>query len=324
VFAYVTRRLLATIPLLIVATFIVFWMVSSVSNPLNRIAGNNAIDTPEERAAVEARFNEIYGLDTPIPVRYVRWLGDVTTGDLGISTEDVTPVSDTFWKEARNSAYIAVPAFVITAIVALVLGVYSAIRQYTIGDYTITGLSFIGLAFPTFFLGLLLQIFWNLWVPNWFGGWKPFVVFGMDDSSLWRLMQSAALPVMTLAIVSIAAESRFARASMLEVSNADYIRTARAKGLSERRVIFRHALRNAMIPVVTLWALDFAILLSGSVITETIFGWPGLGQRFTNALGSQNVDMMMAIVLFTAFLAVIFNLLADLLYGLLDPRVRYD
>jgi peptide/nickel transport system permease protein len=314
---------LATIPLLIIATFIVFWMVSSVSNPLNRLAGNNAIDTPEERAAVEARFNEIYGLDTPIPVRYSKWLADVVTFDLGISTEDVTPVSDTFWREAKQSAYIAVPAFLITAVVALVLGVYSAVRQYTIGDYTITGLSFIGLAFPTFFLGLLLQIFWNLWWPDWTGT-KPFYVFGLKDDSLLELVRSAALPVMTLAIVSIAAESRFARASMLEVTNADYIRTARAKGLSERRVIFRHALRNAMIPVVTLWALDFAVLLSGSVITETVFGWPGLGQRFIRALGAQDVDMMMAIVVFAAVLAVVFNLIADILYGLLDPRVRYD
>lgn len=323
-FAYVARRLLVTVPLLIVATFIVFWLVSTVSDPRNRFAANPAIDTPEERAAVEARLNELYGLDDPIPVRWVNWMVDAGTGDLGTSTsQGENPVSGIFWKAAKNSAYVAVPAFIITALFAIILGVFSAIRQYSVPDYFITGLSFVGLAFPTFFLGLLLQIFWNLWWPDWTGT-KPFFVFGLNNDTLLDTIRSCALPVMTLAAVGIAAESRFARASMLEVTNSDYIRTARAKGLSERRVVFRHALRNAMIPVVTLWALDFAALLGGSVITETVFGWPGLGPLFLTALGSQDVDLMMAIVLFTAFLTVTFNLIADVLYGILDPRVRYE
>lgn len=323
-FAYIVRRLLATIPLMVIATFIVFWLVSTVSNPLDRILNNNAINTPEEKAAVEARFNELYGLDKPVSQRWVEWMGDAATGDLGTSTsQGENPVSGIFWRAAKNSAYLAVPAFLITAVVALALGVYSAVKQYSIGDYAITGISFIGLAFPTFFLALLLQIFWNLWWPDWTGT-KPFYVSGLNKDSLLEIVRSCALPVMTLAAVSIAAESRFARASMLEVTNSDYIRTARAKGLSERKVIFRHALRNAMIPVVTLWALDFAALLGGSVITETVFSWPGLGPLFLTALGTQDVDLMMSITLFTAFLTVIFNLMADVLYGVLDPRIRYE
>ncbi len=317
--AYATRRILATIPLLFVGTFLVYVMTAQVANPLSRLATCNTCD----QSAYDRIIN-LYDLDTPSPVRYFKWVGNLVTGDLGISTsQGETPINDFFWERAWNSAIIAIPAFILIAVLALVLGVYSAIRQYKASDYAITGLAFLGIAFPTFFLGLVLQVFWGDWWQDWTGT-KPFFITQKHDDTFKELVQSATLPVITLATVFIATESRFGRASMLEVVNSDYIRTARAKGLSERRIIFRHALRNAMIPIVTLWALDFAALLGGSVITESVFAWPGIGPLFLTALGSQDLNLMMAIVVFSSILAIGFNLIADLFYAVLDPRIRYD
>ena len=285
------------------------------------------LDATLDEATLDAIYQAVidqHDLDTPPALRYFKWIGNAVTGDLGTSsTQGDNSINSFFWDRAWNSAMIAVPAFILTAVVALVLGVYSAIRQYKASDYVITGLSFLGIAFPTFFLGIVLQVFWGDWWQDWTGT-KPFYVTQKHDETFLQLIQSATLPIVTLATVFIATESRFGRASMLEVINSDYIRTARAKGLSERRVIFRHALRNAMIPIVTLWALDFAALLGGSVITESVFAWPGIGPLFLTALGSQDLNLMMAIVMFSSLLAIGFNLIADLLYGVLDPRIRFD
>lgn len=315
--AYATRRILATIPLLFVGTFIVYWMTAQVANPLASLALCNTCD----QSAYD-RIIDLYDLDTPVTVRYFIWMGNALTGDFGVATtQGEQAINDFFWERVWNSAMIAIPAFILIAIVALVLGVYSAIRQYKMSDYVITGVAFLGIAFPTFFLGLVLQVFWGDWWQDWTGT-KPFFITGKHNETPLELIQSITLPIVTLATVFIATESRFARASMLEVINSDYIRTARAKGLSERKVIFRHGLRNAMIPIVTLWALDFAALLGGSVITESVFAWPGIGPLFLTALSGQDLNLMMAIVVFTSVLAIGFNLIADLLYGALDPRIR--
>jgi peptide/nickel transport system permease protein len=233
------------------------------------------------------------------------------------------PVAPVLLERAWNTALLAVPAFVVIAITAVVLSVISAVRQYSLGDYLVTGGSFLGISMPTFFFGLLLQVAFGVWWQDWTGT-KPFYVTGMHLDGFADYLASATLPIFTLALVIIATESRYGRAAMLEVVNADYIRMARSKGLPERTVIFRHALRNAMIPIVTLWALDFAALLGGSVITETIFAWPGLGQLLVNSLTAQDLDLVMGVVMLIAVLAIGFNLLADLFYGILDPRVRYD
>jgi peptide/nickel transport system permease protein len=162
-----------------------------------------------------------------------------------------------------------------------------------------------------------------IWYLNATGN-KFFFTSGMDRSTFVSYIQHATLPIITLSLISVAGESRFQRAATLEILNSDYIRTARAKGLPERTVIFKHALRNALIPLVTVWALDFAALLGGSVITETVFSWPGLGLQFITALTAQDLDLMMAVTMITIILTVSFNLMADLLYGVLDPRIRYD
>ena len=213
-------------------------------------------------------------------------------------------------------------ALLLTATVALVLSVWSALRQYKLDDYLITGFSYIGLAMPTFFFGIVLQQLWGIWIPEWFGI-QPFHVQGFPDN-IGEYFSYATLPILTLAIISVAGESRFGRAALLDIKSSDFIRTARAKGVPERRVTRRHLVRNALIPITTVWALDAAALLGGAVVTESIFSWPGLGRMLIDGIFGQDLDMVMAVVVVLAILSVVFNLIADLLYGVLDPRVRYD
>lgn len=318
-FAYATRRLLATIPLIIVGTFIIFWLVSISNDPRSKLAACGTCDQSAYDYLVE-----LYELDKPIPARYVSWAGDVLTGDFGtaISINDF-PVSEVIWDRLKNTAILAIPAFFLIAIIAVVLGVFSAVKQYSLGDYVITGFSFLGISMPTFFFGLILQVVFVIWWQDWFG-LKPFYATGMHTESFADLAASATLPIITLMLVSVASESRYERAAMLEVINSDYIRTARAKGLPERAVIFKHALRNALIPLVTVWALDFAFLLGGSVITETVFAWPGLGRLLIASIFAQDMDLVMGITVVFGVIIIIFNLIADLMYGVLDPRIRYD
>ena len=318
-FAYAVRRVFSTLPLLVAASFVVFVMVSISGNPLARLATCNNCNE-----AAYQRLIDLYELDKPIPVRYVGWITDAVSGDLGVATSlQQRPVGEVLLERTWNTALLAVPAFLLIAFLAVVFGVYSALRQYSMGDYLMTGATFVGIAMPTFFFGLLLQAFWGVWWQDW-TGWKPFFVTGKHTAGFGDYLASATLPVITLAIVILATESRFQRASMLEVIGSDYVRTARAKGLPEWQVVFKHALRNAMIPLVTVWALDFAGLLGGSVITETIFAWPGLGQLLVSAIPNYDLDLVMGLVMVAAVLTISFNLVADLLYGVLDPRIRYD
>jgi peptide/nickel transport system permease protein len=320
VLAYSLRRLIHAIPILLVATAIAFFSVTW-ANGDPRAALAAACPTCDQ--AAYDRLAELYQLDEPTYQRYLIWLGGAVTGDFGASTsQGGRPVSTIFWERLWNTLIMAIPAFFVMATLAVVLSVYSAMRQYSVGDHVVTGISYFGLAMPTFFFGLVLQAT-AIWVANQWG-FKPFWVTGMHTGSFGQYLASVTLPVLTLTFVLIAAESRFGRAAMLEIKNSDYIRTARAKGLSERRVVFRHMLRNAMIPIVTIWALDFSALLGGSVITESVFSWPGLGRLLIDAIFRNDLYIVMAIVLALSVLAIMFNLIADLLYGILDPRIRYD
>jgi len=315
---YVVRRVLSTVPLLIGAMYLVHVGVSATSDPLASLR----LCLPRCQEGYD-RIVEIYELDQSIWVRPFAWFDDALRGDFGKSEAIGESVASVLVERGLNTAMVAIPAFLVSALLAVFLSVYSSRRQYSKTDYALTGFSFLGLALPTFFVGLVLQVFWGVWFPKW-TGFKPFYTGSMRTESPLELLRSITLPVLTLVIVSVAAESRFGRANMLEIISSDYVRTARAKGLSERQVIWKHALRNAMIPLVTLWALDFAALLGGSVITETIFSWPGLGPAFVIALTKPDLDLVMGITILTALIAIIFNLIADLLYGWLDPRIRLD
>lgn len=316
--AYVVRRLLATIPLLMLALYLVHVGVSATTDP----RADFYLCLPRCQDGFD-RITEVYDLDTSIWLRPINWFADAIRGDLGESTAVGEPVTSVLWDRGRNTAMIAIPAFVIGSIVALLLSVYSARHQYSFGDYFFTGLSFIGFAFPSFVMALLLQNIFGVQLENWFGI-KPFNTGRKTGENFIELVRDVTLPVTSLMILGIAADSRFGRASMLETLNQDYIRTARAKGLPERTVVWKHALRNALIPLVTLWALNLSALLGGAVVTESIFSWPGLGQVFLRALAEVDLSLLLGIVIFTGVTVVVFNLIADILYGILDPRIRFD
>jgi peptide/nickel transport system permease protein len=264
-------------------------------------------------------FRRRLGLDQPIYIQYVRWLGATLTGDLGVSFSTGRPVTATILERIPATLQLMATSFVLAALVALPLGIISAIRQYSFIDLAATALSFAGIAMPVFWFGLILQLFFSVklgWLPT-SGRVTP------GDGSTQDLMRHLVLPAVVLSINHIAGWSRYMRASLLDVVTTDYIRTAHAKGLGERTVVMRHALKNAMIPVVSVMALDLAGLFSGAVITETIFGWPGIGRLFVQSMFSRDYPVLMGILMLGSFMIVFFNLVADIVYGWLDPRISY-
>lgn len=321
-FAYVLRRVIATIPLMLIGTFIIYTLTSVASDPL----AERMASCQRNCDVLRERIIEVYDLDRPIPVRYANWMVGAVQGDMGTSVSvGNQPAFDVVVERGKNTARLALPAFVIIAGLSIALGVFSAVRQYSKLDYAVTGFSFLGIALPTFVFGLMLQAF-AIWLLRNTGERIFFTqsIRTVEQHGWLQMFQSHALPIATLILVFTASESRFMRASMLEVINSDYIRTARAKGVPPRRVIFKHGLRNAMIPLVTIWAIDFAAMVGGSIVTESIFSWPGLGTLLLRAISLTDLDLMMGIVLVLAVLVIFFNLLADLLYGVLDPRIRYE
>jgi peptide/nickel transport system permease protein len=319
VLTFAVRRILLAIPVIIGATMIAFTAVALSHDPLAQLATCTNC-SPQARQIIIER----HGLDQSIPERYIGWLSDAVRGDLGVATsQGQRPVRDILPTRMVNSLYLAVPAFFLTASVALGLSVWSALRQYKPDDYLITAFSYVGLALPTFFFGIVLQQLWGIWIPQWFGV-RPFRVQGFSTESIGAYLSYATLPIVTLAIIFVAGQSRLGRATMLDLKNADFIRTARAKGAPESVVIRRHLVRNAMIPISTVWALDAAALLGGAVVTESIFSWPGLGRMLIDGIFAGDLDMMMAVVVVLSILTVAFNLIADLTYAWLDPRIRYD
>ena len=315
-FAYIARRLLATVPLLLLALYLVHVGVSVTTDPLAEFY----LCLPRCPEGFD-QIEELYNLDVSVWLRPFIWFRDLLSGDLGDSSTLGLPVSEVLQTRGWNTALIAFPAFLVSAIFALLLSVYSASHQYTIGDYAFTGLAFIGLAFPSFVLALLIQYIFGVQLEEWFGI-KPFNTGRKTNENFLELLRDITLPVMSLSILFISADSRFGRASMLETLNQDYIRTARAKGVDERKVVWKHALRNALIPLVTLWALNFSALLGGSVVTESIFSWPGLGPAFITGLREADLNLVLGIVMLTGVITVVFNLVADVMYGVLDPRIR--
>jgi peptide/nickel transport system permease protein len=321
---YIIRRVLYSIPVILVSTFIIFTFVSVSGDPLAfiKMQPNASRDTIENITKREH-------LDDPIPVRYVYWMQEAVTEKFGGTLVGDRPIWPDLKRVMGNTLQLIVAAELLAILLAIAIGVYSAVRQYSAFDYAATTFSFLGLATPVFWLALMLQVLVvNIFIKS---GHRIFYVAQLSSPDpgggyhfLLDRMQHLALPVFVLAVANIAAYSRFMRASMLEVINSDYVRTARAKGLKERGVIMRHAFRNALIPLVTLVALNFGGLLSGAVITETVFQLDGMGQYFITALGEADPYPIMAWLMITSIMIVIGNLLADILYGVLDPRVRYE
>jgi peptide/nickel transport system permease protein len=324
VLTYILRRLLYSVLVLIAASFLVFTMVSLAGDPLSELRTNPLIS--EETLEKQARDKHLHD---SIPVRYVYWVKEATTDKFGTPLLVNEPIWNDLKRVIPHTLSLVVAAELISLLFGVSIGIYSAIRQYSLFDYAATTFSFLGFAMPVFWLALMLQVlFTNLFLSTHV---RIFYTSGLSSpdpgSGLhWFLdrAQHLAIPVMVLSVLNMAVYSRFMRASLLEVVNTDYVRTARAKGLTEKRVTLRHAVRNALIPIVTLSALNFGGLIGGAVITEQIFQLDGMGNYFIQNLLSQDSYPVMAWLMITATAIIVFNLIADVLYGVLDPRVRYD
>jgi len=311
--AYVSRRLLAAIPvLLVVAVFVFSLLRFSGGDPAAIIAGDMA--TPEQLAAIRAQL----GLDQPLPVQFATWTGQLLTGDFGTSLISRTPVTTLIGQRLEPTLSLALVAIVITVLIAVPLGVLAAWRHGGIVDNVVSAATVLGFSVPVFVVGyVLIQIFSNelRWFPV--QGFKPI------SQGLWPFLSTTILPALTLSSIYIALIARMTRASMLDVLNEDYVRTARAKGLSERLVLFRHALRNAAVPILTVIGTGFALMISGVVVTESVFNLPGLGRLTVDAILARDYPVIQALILLTSLVYVAINLLIDLSYAVLDPRIRY-
>ncbi len=320
---YIARRILYSIPVLLATSFLSFTFITKASDPLANLRANPRTNSP----GILKHLAHVYHLDQSLPVRYWYWLQDVFVHKLGQSLLTSQPIWPDISVAIEHTLQIILLAQVIALVLGVAVGIYSAIRQYSPFDYAMTSISFLGYAMPTFWLALILQILFVDIYLKWHV--RIFYTSGLNSgvtSSTWSIdrLQHIALPVVTLTVVSFALYSRYMRATMLDVINSDYVRTARAKGLPERLVIFRHVVRNALIPIVTVSALQFGALLGGAIVTESIFQLNGMGYFFISRLQTNDVYSVMAYVMIVAITVITFNLLADILYGYLDPRIRYD
>ena len=311
---YILRRLIALIPTLFFASVIVFVSVRLIPGSIiDLMLAQNPLAAEKDRAAIEVAL----GLDRPMYIQYFRWVGDLLQGDLGRSLWQDTPVTHELLARIPVTLELALLAMIVSIIVALPIGVYSAIRQDTAGDYVTRSFSILMLAIPGFWLGTLVMVFPSIW---W--GWAPelnYTPFFQDPVANLRQM---LLPAVILGCSLSAVTMRLMRTTMLEVLRQDYIRTAWAKGLNERLVVMRHALRNALIPVVTLLGIEFAGVIGGAVILELIFVIPGMGLLLLEAVSSRDYPVITGIFLVVGLCVMLINLLVDLSYGVLDPKVR--
>jgi peptide/nickel transport system permease protein len=282
-------------------------------------------DIPNLRPEDYDRLRKLYGFDDPFYVQYWKWLWQLIQLNPGYSREYGQPVFDIVWPALKNTLVLTVTAVIIGKLLAIVLGIFSAVRQYSIADYVLTGLTFVAYSVPAFWLGLMLIIAFSVKL-----GWLP--TSGIVNAELapgsWEAiidwLRHLILPVAVLAISEIIQVQRFMRSSMLEVMRQDYLTTARAKGLSENIVIGRHALKNALIPVVTIIAVTMPRVVGGSTVVETVFAYPGMGRLLYTSIMGNDFVVAMTVVMIIAVTVVFFNLLADIIYGWLDPRIRYQ
>jgi len=312
---YIIGRLLQVIPLLLGISILVFLLVNAVpGSPVSDLAFNPTT-RPEDIAAIKHAL----GLDQPLYKRYFVWLSHVVRGDLGLNMVTYRPVTRDIAERLPNTLKLTLAAFILALVFSIPVGVYSAVKRNSVFDYVATVASVAGVSIPNFWFGLLLILFFAVtlgWFPT--GGVAPI----RGDAGLLVQLKHLVLPAIALAIVELASWTRYIRGQMLEVIRQDYIRTARAKGLKDRVVIFRHALRNALLPLITLFGLAIPSFFSGALIVETIFSWPGIGRLTYDAATSRNYTVIMGTVMMSSTLVILGNWLADIGYSLLDPRIK--
>jgi len=342
---YILRRLIQTVGLLFLLSVILFTLVNvAPGGPITAYAGRRP--RPERIEQLKRQF----GLDQPLPLQYVYWLvgndwtkidsnGDgikdeagsrkgILRGDFGLSYRTRKPALDEIASRLPNTVYLMSITMLVALLIAIPLGIYSAIKQYSLFDFFATTFSFAGQAIPEFWLGLLLIIIFYAWLKNpWTG--EPLLPAGGISSldggfSLSDRLAHLVLPVLTGTLGWVAWYSRFLRSSLLEILPLNYLKSARARGLTERNVIFKHALSNALIPIVTLLALDLPYIFTGAVLIESIFAWPGMGRLYYQSAVDRDYPLLLAVLIIGAAFIILCNLIADVLYAYLDPRVRYE
>jgi peptide/nickel transport system permease protein len=324
VFRYVIRRLIFSIPVLLVSSVLVFVVIRSTIDPLAGCQIN-----PRQTAAGCIRLKHEYGLDQPLHIQYWKWLSHFARGDWGQSLLSNRPVLPDIRSALANTAVLGLVATGFALSVGVGVGLYSSLKQYSMFDNMATGAAFVGLSIPNFWFALLLQIFFGVYLTRWLHLSEPiFAIAGLHTPGrqgfdLIDRIRHLVLPMLVLSVQLIAFYSRYMRASMLEVLHSDYLRTARAKGLRERRVIVRHAMRNALIPLTTQVALDVGAIAGGLIITEAIFEYPGMGRFFIDAVSRGDYQQVLPWLMVAVAFVIIFNLVADIMYAILDPRIRY-
>ncbi len=310
-YKYILKRLLMMIPVLLGVTFIVFFIMAlSPGDPAAMILGDQA-----SAEALEMKREEL-GLNDPILIRYGNYIIDMLHGDLGVSYKNSLDVWEQVWERFPNTTILAIAGILVALVIGIPTGIISAKKQYTLIDNVAMIVSLIGVAMPNFWFGLLVVIIFSLHL-----GWLPSQ--GMGEG-LVPLLQSLVLPALTLGTGSAAMITRMTRSSMLEVIRQDYISTARAKGLSERIITYRHMMRNAMIPIITAVGLQFGTLLGGAMLTETVFSWPGLGRLMVDSIKSKDIPLVLGSVIFLAIMFSVVNLIVDIIYAFVDPRIKSE
>lgn len=315
---YLIRRLLIAIPSLLAISLILFTVLAlAPGDPFEELATNPNVP-PEVRMALRAKF----GIDDPVMVRYLRWLAAMAQGDWGFSFASRINVDDLILQRVPTTLFVVGSSQILALAIALPVGIYAATRPYSIFDQIANTLAFVGFSLPTFFTGLLFILLFSIKLD-----WLPFVYRSDVAATGWRwyweMLRQAIMPITVLGLFQAASYTRYVRSAVLDVVRLDYVTTARAKGLSEKKVTIRHVARNALIPVVTLVALQMPAVFGGAIVTEQIFRVPGIGSLLISAILSNDTPVVMAVTFVFACLVVLFNLIADVLYGWLDPRISF-
>jgi peptide/nickel transport system permease protein len=311
---YLIRRAVISVFTLIAISIVVFGILAfAPGDPLADFAAN-----PNVPAELRDQIRAQMGLNDPIPVQYAKWATSYVQGDWGVSFQTKQSAQDYIFNRIPTTLKIVGTAFILGIMIAVPIGVLSALKQYSVFDQVATTFAFIGFSIPTFFSGILLIIIFSVRLD-----WLDFV-YRSDLQGFWPNVKQSVMPITVLALAGAAQLTRFVRASMLETIGQDYVRTARAKGLREQSVVILHAMRNALIPVVTIVALQVPEILGGAIITEQIFRVPGIGSGLIQGIAAKDIPVVMAITFGIAILVVVFNVIADVLYAVLDPRIRYS
>jgi len=313
---YIVRRLLQAIPIILGITVITFCIIHATpGNPFAHLVDPNI--SPD---AIQQKLEQ-FGLNKPLPVQYYDWLKEMGRGNMGFSIRFQRPVLEMILERMPATLALTLSALIFALIFAIPIGIISATRQYSVLDYSVTVFAFMGISVPVFFAALIGIYMFSLRLDIFPTGG---MVTAGEPFAWGDFAHHLILPMIVLGLLQLASFMRYTRSSMLEVIRQDYIRTARAKGLAERVVIYKHALRNALIPVITMLGLSLPSLFSGAVVTETVFCWPGMGKMMVNAVWTRDYPLLMGLNLFMAVLTLFGNLLADVSYALVDPRIRYD